>query len=131
MFGGKPIRSTGSIKGTDLNEEDSYCTLSKEMRLNPDDVKRMMNDLFKSIGMKDKDIKEAMNSAVFQIDDSSTHELFYFPGVPTRIENRREVNMNIGFLKKVFVDERLERRLHWRSARVLHARVLVALSTVI
>lgn len=96
MLGGDPFRADSKIYIEAVDFEEAYCTLIHTMKINSDDTKEMLRKLFKQMGMKDKDLKQALKTAVFDIQDRNHYEYFYYPGVPSIIETTRTTKMDIG-----------------------------------
>lgn len=95
MFGGKPIRGDAKLYFEEVNYEKSYCMMIQEMKLNPADTKELVLTLFKRMGLKEKEMDEALKIAKFDITDYNKYEYYYYPGVPIRIETNRESVIDI------------------------------------
>lgn len=96
MFGGEPIKAKAKLYFVEVDFEDSFCIVKQEMRLNPDDTKALLGQIFKQMKLKDKEFDEAFKTAVIEINDNNTFEFYYYPGIPHRIETFREVLIDIG-----------------------------------
>lgn len=89
-FGGRPTRADAQIYIDEVDFDESYCVMIHKMKLNPDDTREVLNKVFKKMGLKDKDLKEAVKAAIFEIQDFNEFEFYYYPGVPIRISTKRE-----------------------------------------
>ena len=95
MFGGKPIRGNAKIYFDSVDFENSFCVLIQEMELNPEDTKDIILTLFKRMKLNNKEMKKAMKEAQFDIRDYNKYEYYYYPGVPLKIETKRESLMDM------------------------------------
>jgi hypothetical protein len=95
LLGGKPIRGETKLYIDSVNFETSYSRLIQEMKLNSTDTKALIINLFKQMSLKDKEMKLAMKTAQFDINDYNVYEFFYTPGVPIKIETKRETIIDI------------------------------------
>lgn len=95
MFGGAPIRGDAKIYFESVDYEQAFCVLVQEMKLNPDDTKAIILNFFKSMNLDDAKMEKAMETAQFDIIDKNRYEYFYYPGVPYKIETRRESIIDI------------------------------------
>ena len=96
MFGGKPIRGDAKIYFEEVDVENSHCIMIQEMNLNPEDTKDLIHTMFKRMGLKDKDMKKAMKSAKYETSDHNRYEYYYYPGIPVKIETKRETLIDMG-----------------------------------
>jgi len=90
MFGGKPIKANAKLYFENVDFEEGFCTIKQEMALDPEDTKKMLENLFVQMKLDDKGMKKALKSAVFEIEDRNTFDYYYYPGIPHRIETIRE-----------------------------------------
>ena len=95
MFGGNPIRGESTVALEYVDEENAYCVLKHDMKLNPDDTKELITALFKQMDVKTEEMLSVMKTAKFDISDSNTYEYVYDPGVPFKIEAKRETLVDI------------------------------------
>ena len=95
MFGGNPIRGESTVALEYVDEENAYCILKHDMKLNPDDTKELITALFKQMDVKTEEMLSVMKTAKFDITDSNTYEYVYDPGVPFKIEAKRETLVDI------------------------------------
>lgn len=105
MFGGKPIMAKAKIYFEDISFENSFCTIKQEMVLDPDDTKKLLEQVFKKMGFDDKGMKKAIKNADFKIVDNNTYEYYYNPGIPHRIETIRETVFNVDSKKDRRIDK--------------------------
>ncbi|WP_210466441.1 hypothetical protein [Rufibacter roseolus] len=90
MFGGNPIKAKGKLSIESFDSEESRCVLVQQLKLNPKDTKEIVTLVLNKMGLKEKEVKAAMKTAKFDITDLNKYEYFYYPGVPIKIETKRE-----------------------------------------
>ncbi|WP_207432742.1 hypothetical protein [Sabulibacter ruber] len=95
MFGGNPIKAKGKLFFESVDPEESRCMLVQELNLNPEDTRKVVTLVLNKMGLKEKEVKAAMKTAKFSITDLNKYDYFYNPGVPVKIETRRETLLNI------------------------------------
>lgn len=95
LFGGKPIKAKAKLYFENVNFEKSFCKVKQEMNLDPDDTIEMLKQVFSKMNLDDKEMKKALETAVFEINDKNTFEYYYNPGIPHRIETVREAIIEI------------------------------------
>jgi hypothetical protein len=91
FFGGKPIKVDASIHFTKVDTTEGRCTMIQQLKLNPDDSKRMIKELFRKMGLMDHDTKKGLQEAMIDIKDYTQMDYYYYPGVPVRMKARRDV----------------------------------------
>ena len=96
LFGGDPIKGDSKLYVEEVDFENDYCVMRKEMRLDPTDSKNMIIDFFKKMGVEDKEMKKAMKKAKMEINDAHRFEYYFYPGVPISIEAKRQTNLEMG-----------------------------------
>jgi predicted nucleic-acid-binding protein len=104
MAGGNPIRGDSKIYFEEVSFKDSWCVLIQEMRLNKEDTKEVINSLFKQMNLKNEEMSKAMAAAQFDIQDYNRYEYYYYPGIPSKIETKRESLVDIANEKGKRVD---------------------------
>lgn len=105
MFGGKPIKAKSKIYFENVDFEENFCVLKHEMSLNPNDTKKILKQVFKKMNLGDKEMKKALKTAVFKIEDRNTYEYYFNPGIPHKIETIRETIIDIDKEKGRRVDK--------------------------
>lgn len=95
MFGGNPLNAESKIYIEEVNFEDSFCVMIKEMKLNPEDTKLMLGALFKNMKVEEEKLAELMENAKIEINDHNRFEYFFYPGVPYFVETNRETFVEI------------------------------------
>ncbi|MGV3538774.1 MAG: hypothetical protein ACO1OQ_03130 [Rufibacter sp.] len=95
MFGDDPIKAKGKLYFESVDPEENHCVLVQEMKLNPAETKEIVIQVLKKMDLKDKEVLAAMKAAVFDITDHNKYEFYYIPGVPIKIETKRETLLNI------------------------------------
>ncbi|MBL0340791.1 MAG: hypothetical protein IPP71_07655 [Bacteroidetes bacterium] len=78
MFGGEPIKGDAKIVFESVDFKKSRCIFIQQMKLNPDDTKRVMMQVLSSMGLKDHEMELAMQSAKFDINDTNRFEYLYY-----------------------------------------------------
>jgi hypothetical protein len=105
MFGGKPIKAKAKLYFESVDFEESFCIVKQEMSLNPEDTKMLLTQFFKQMNLNDKEMDEAFESAIYEINDYNTFEYYYNPGIPHRIETVRESIIDINKEKGKRIDK--------------------------
>ena len=95
MLGGKPIKAKGKVYFEDVDFDEGFCVMKQELKLNPDDTKEILKQVFKKMKLGGRKIKKGLKNAVFEINDHNTYEYYYYPGVPRKIETTRETIIDI------------------------------------
>jgi hypothetical protein len=96
LFGGDPIRGDAKIYVKEVDFDNNFCVMIKEGKLNPKDMKKLIESLFKRLSLDKKMYNDFMKKAKFEVNDFYQFEFFYYPGVPQKIEAKRTVVMDIG-----------------------------------
>lgn len=94
-FGGNPIKAISTLYFDEVDKENSRCVFYREMKIDPEDSKKMLADVFKKIAPKDKDLKKFAKNMIFEINDSNGYDYVYNPGVPVFIFNEREIIIKV------------------------------------
>ena len=95
MFGGEPIKADAKLYFENVDFEEGFCVLKQEMHLNEDDTKKMLKQLFFQMQIDEKGMKNALKTATVKIDDKNTYEYYFNPGIPHKIEAKRESLIDI------------------------------------
>lgn len=95
MFGGAPIKADAKLYFEEVDFDDGFCVLKQEMKLNTDDTKKLLLQIFNKMNLKNDEIDEALKTAIFKIEDTNVYEYYYDPGIPHRIETLRETTIDI------------------------------------
>lgn len=96
LLGGNPIIGKGRIYLQEVDEEEAHCVLIKDLKLDSQSVLEVIGETFKEMGLKGKEYEEVMNNATYDIVDKLTMEYYYYPGIPIKIEIRRDSDIAIG-----------------------------------
>ena len=96
LIGGDPVRGNTMLYIDSLDKKNSFCVLKQEMKLNEDDTKQLIKDVFKKLNLSSKKYKKAMKNATYAIDDNNVYEFYYYPGVPHKIVSNRRTKYNFG-----------------------------------
>jgi hypothetical protein len=95
LFGGKPIKAKSKIIFESIDFDESFCVIRQEMSLDPEGTKEFIEDVFKQMKLGSKEIKKAFKTAKMQVEDRNVYEIYYYPGIPRKIETEREVIIKI------------------------------------
>ena len=95
MLGGDPIRANTILYMDSVAMVDSYCSLTEEMELNPDDTRLLVTELFKRMGLNDKELEDAIATSTIDITDRNRYEVYYDTGLPLRIHTYRKSIIDI------------------------------------
>ncbi len=104
ILGGDPIRGDAKLYFETVDFENEHCVLIQEMQLNPDDTKSTLTTLFEQMGLKDQEMEDVLSTAKLDITDYNRYEYFYYPGIPIKIETRRESIIDIAKEKGKRID---------------------------
>ena len=94
-FGGNPIKAVSTLYFDEVDEENSRCVFFREMKIDPEDSKKMLAEIFNKMAPKDKDLKAFSKKMVFEINDMNGYDYIYNPGVPVFIFNEREIIIKV------------------------------------
>ncbi|MDJ1503854.1 hypothetical protein [Xanthocytophaga agilis] len=103
MFGGAPVRGDTKLYIKSVDEENSIFTLLQEMKLNPQDTRRMLTELFRKMNAPITD--KTMESAKIDINDTNQFEYDYLVGIPIKIETLRKAIVDIDKEKALRIDK--------------------------
>ena len=104
LLGGDPIRGDTKIYFDSIDFENSFCVLIQEMKLNPDDTRKMLVTFFESMNLGKDEMVNAMKTANVEITDRNVFQYWYDPGIPYRIETHRETVLDIADEKGKRID---------------------------
>ncbi|MDN3494201.1 hypothetical protein [Winogradskyella bathintestinalis] len=90
ILGGKPILADATITFEEVDFENSFCSLKEESIINPNDTKRVVQELFKRMKIDESKTKETIDNAIFDITDLNYYQYYYNPGVPHYIYGGRK-----------------------------------------
>ena len=105
MFGGDPIKGNAKIYFEKIDRKKHRCKLIQTMTLNPNDTRNMMKQVFTKMKLNDEEMQEAFKTAKFEISDLNTYDYLYYPGLPLKIETRRESNIDLANEKSKRIDQ--------------------------
>jgi polyhydroxyalkanoate synthesis regulator phasin len=109
IIGSKPIRCDSKMFFEYVDFELEYCVLIDQKRLNPDDTKRFLQELFTQMEIKDAELDIAIEQATYDIVDHNRYEYFYYPGIPYKIETSRDMKFsafdeNVRRVEKIIIE---------------------------
>ena len=107
MLGGAPIKANAKLYFENVDFEDSFCVMKQELKLDPVDTKRVLEEVFKEMNLPEKDLEKAMENAIFDISNQNVFEYYYYPGVPHKIEVERKTVIDIDEEKGKRIDRTL------------------------
>lgn len=105
MFGGEPIKAKAKIYFENVNFEEGFCTVKQTLSIDQEDTKTFLTQVFKQMNLEEKEIDDALKTAVLEISDNNTYEYYYDPGIPHRIETIRESIIDINKEKGKRIDK--------------------------
>jgi hypothetical protein len=105
VLGGKPIKAKTKLLFEDIDFDENFCVIKQEMSLDQEDTRAVLEQLFSKMNQEDRVIKEALKTAVFEINDKNTYEYYYDPGIPHKIETVREALIDIDKQKGKRIDK--------------------------
>ncbi|MEM6807176.1 MAG: hypothetical protein AAF696_37590 [Bacteroidota bacterium] len=96
LLGGDPIIGQGRIYLQEVMEEDAYCILVKDLKLDSKSVLKVIGETLKKMGLQGEEYEEIMEDASYEIVDKLSMEYYYYPGIPIKVEIRRDSDIAIG-----------------------------------
>lgn len=91
IFGGDPVKGEGFIYFEEVDFEEKFCVMVKEVKLDSDDAKDMIISFFKQSGIKENEMAKFISESDLQITDYDRYEYWYYPGIPFKRESKRKV----------------------------------------
>ena len=95
LFGGKPLSGEAQIEVKSVDADKEHCVITYTGAVNPEDAKDMIWKVFKKMGLRGKEMKNALKDAKLDISDNHRFEFYYYPGVPIEIETKRTVYLKM------------------------------------
>ncbi len=105
LLGGDPIKGKGKLTFTSVDPDEGFCIMKQELTLDPEDTKKLILGVFKTLNIDDKEAVEMLQKAVFTINDNNVFEYYFNPGIPHRIETLREMNLDISDAKMKRIEQ--------------------------
>lgn len=105
LIGDQPLRGDAQINFETVDSEYGFCIFNQHIKINSDDAKNLVNQLFDTIGMNEAKFKELFKSSKFDITDHNYFEYFYFPGVPNYIETNRTAELIAGEIQNKSIEK--------------------------
>lgn len=99
LLNGDPLRGNGKISFEAVDYENSFCIFNQNVKINSEDAKEMIIQLFDQMGVKKGEFMDKFKSSKFDITDNNYFEYFYSPGIPYYIETSRSAELDIGEIK--------------------------------
>ena len=65
------------------------------MDLNPRDTKNAISEFLQMLNYEDDELDKELKSAKYKIKDYNRLEYYYYPGIPIKIEARRDTQIKI------------------------------------
>ncbi|MDJ1498874.1 hypothetical protein QNI19_38460 [Cytophagaceae bacterium DM2B3-1] len=103
MFGGSTVRGDTKLYIKGVDKKNSTFTLMQEMKLNPEDTRKMLTELFRKMNVPSTD--KMMESAKIDINDTNQYEYDYLVGTPIKIETLRKTIVDIDKEKALRIDK--------------------------
>lgn len=95
MLGGNPLNAIAIIYFEDVDFENGTCIMKQELSLDPVSTKIMLTQLFTRMKLNNYSVTKALETAVFKVDDINTFKYYFNPGIPIKIESKREFFLDI------------------------------------
>lgn len=91
FLGGKPLRGDVKIEIDSVDFDNEFCVINKTMSINSDDMKAMLKLIFDNMPNKGDitGFDDFLKEAIFTVEDNHRFELYFYPGIPTYIETKR------------------------------------------
>lgn len=89
------VRGNGVLTFEEINREEEFCVFTQKLKLNSEDSKKMISDVFKKMKRTEYDMEEALKSSFVDINDNSRYSYFYGYGLPFELMTSREIHMKI------------------------------------
>ncbi len=90
VLGGEPILADATLTFEEVDFENSFCSLKEETVINPDDTKRVVQELFTRMKIDESKTDNTFDNAVFDITDLNYYQYYFYPGVPHYIYGGRK-----------------------------------------
>ena len=105
LLGGGLIKAKGKLTISSVDHEEGFCIMKQELNLDPEDTKKLILDVFKTLKIEGEEADKMLKTAVFTINDNNVFEYYFYPGIPHRIETLREMNVDINDTKMKRTDQ--------------------------
>lgn len=105
LLGGEPIKGKGKLTFSGVDHEEGFCIMKQELNLDPEDTKRLILDVFKTLNIEGNEAEKMLETAVLTINDNNIFEYYFYPGIPHKIETLREMNVDINDIKMKRIDQ--------------------------
>lgn len=105
LLGGGLIKAKGKLTISSVDHEEGFCIMKQELNLDPEDTKKLILDVFKTLKIEGAEADKMLKTAVFTINDNNVFEYYFYPGIPHRIETLREMNVDINDTKMKRTDQ--------------------------
>jgi len=103
MFGGEPIRASGSLYFSEVDFNKNYCALEQTSFMNPDDTKKMVVDFLSRMNLSTELFEQFLTEAIMDIHSINKYKYMYDPGIPLYIETLRSGDFSVaGVVAKTY-----------------------------
>lgn len=90
VFGGPHLNANGVMFFKNIDTSYSRCTIINELEINNNDAKKFLKDFMLRIGINELEVNKSIKKSSLKIKDRKTLDYFYYPGIPNKIEYKRE-----------------------------------------
>jgi hypothetical protein len=112
IFSGEPIKGKSKIYFDKVDYDNKFCVMKYDTKPDSDDLKKVLAEFYRKMGLKDKDFKKLVKSAVLEVGLKRTFEYYYIPGVPHKIEFQKTVDVNVGGVRAKRYDKTVIERIY-------------------
>ncbi len=95
LLGGDPLRANSTLGVSDINKEETTCTLTHTMSVNKKDSKELINDLLESMGLETTELKKAINKSKYETNDVTVSSFNYDYGLLLSLNYTRNFNFTL------------------------------------
>lgn len=95
MVSGNPMRVDVKLWLEDVDFDKQHSTLIWESKLNPDDSKASLVELYTELGVQSADLPKALSQSVFSINTLIRYDFLSNPGVPEMINYSKIVRIDL------------------------------------
>lgn len=94
-FGNSMVTGQAKIYLEEVDTQDYYAVLIKELQVNPEEMKKVMVEVYQGLGLEAGEFEAAMKEAVVENTEEHIFQYFYSPGIPYFIHSKREFYISV------------------------------------
>lgn len=95
LLGGDPIDGDGIIFVKNVDYENNRCLLVQRMRILPDKAKAFLTAYLREAGLLEQALPQTLNESAINTSDENSFEYHFYPGIPIRLNVRRESTVKV------------------------------------